>query len=281
MNFGQSLYVFPAWPSADSAVRKATIALVVCVLWSDPFQNVQGFVQLPSNPFCSQRPTASTTSRTTAGLSTSPTKSRPVEKTDEEWKELLTPEQYYVLRKEGTETPGASELNNVKEPGTFCCAGCGSPLFITETKYDSGTGWPSFYAPVTSSAIDLDTDFKLLFPRTECSCSQCGGHLGHVFEDGPEPTGQRYCMNGAAMQFYPDAERPELAKTVMEQQRQDPFRLAPAQVVPGAIANGLISLFFLSSFLASEKTTIIEYFILLPALFYGFMTAKSVSKMMK
>jgi peptide-methionine (R)-S-oxide reductase len=116
-------------------------------------------------------------------------KSHPVERTDEEWQELLTPDQYYVLRKEGTETPGASELNFVKEPGTFVCAGCGSPLFVTDAKYDSGTGWPSFFAPITSSAIDLDTDFKLLFPRTECSCSQCGGHLGHVFEGEAERFG--------------------------------------------------------------------------------------------
>lgn len=112
----------------------------------------------------------------------STTKSRPVEKTDAEWQELLTPDQYYVLRKEGTETPGASELNYVKEPGTFACAGCGAPLFVTQTKFDSGTGWPSFFAPISSSAIDLDTDYKLLLPRTECACSQCGGHLGHVFE---------------------------------------------------------------------------------------------------
>lgn len=105
----------------------------------------------------------------------------PVERTDEEWKQLLTDEQYYVLRKEGTETPGASELNYIKEAGTFCCAGCGAPLFVTDDKFDSGTGWPSFTKPVSSSAISHSTDFKLIFPRTECSCSQCGGHLGHVF----------------------------------------------------------------------------------------------------
>jgi peptide-methionine (R)-S-oxide reductase len=104
-----------------------------------------------------------------------------VERTDEEWRECLTDEQYYVLRKEGTETPGASELNYVKEAGTFCCAGCGAPLFVTDSKFDSGTGWPSFTKPISSSAISHTTDFKLIFPRTECSCSQCGGHLGHVF----------------------------------------------------------------------------------------------------
>lgn len=106
----------------------------------------------------------------------------PIEKTEDEWKEILTDDQYYILRKEGTETPGVSELNYVKESGTFCCAGCGAPLFVTDAKFDSGTGWPSFFQPVTSSAVSLNTDFKLIFPRTECSCSQCGGHLGHVFE---------------------------------------------------------------------------------------------------
>ncbi|KAG7349135.1 methionine-R-sulfoxide reductase [Nitzschia inconspicua] len=208
------------------------------------------------------------------------TKSRPVEKTDQEWQEILTPDQYYVLRKEGTETPGASELNYVKEPGTFVCAGCGAPLFVTDTKFDSGTGWPSFFAPISSSAIDLDTDFKLLLPRTECSCSQCGGHLGHVFEDGPEPTGQRYCMNGVAMKFFADQERPDLVETVKQQQTNDPFRPSPSQLLPTAIVNGIISAFFVGSFLSSQQTTPIEYLTLLPGLYYGFVSAKNIAKML-
>jgi peptide-methionine (R)-S-oxide reductase len=114
---------------------------------------------------------------------------RPVEKTDEEWKEILNPEQYYILRKQGTESPGASILNKIsvekngkEDEGSFICAGCDNPLFVADTKFDSGTGWPSFFAPITSSAVDLKTDYKLIVPRTEVTCSQCGGHLGHVFE---------------------------------------------------------------------------------------------------
>jgi peptide-methionine (R)-S-oxide reductase len=122
----------------------------------------------------------------------------PVERTDEEWKQLLTDEQYYVLRKEGTETPGASELNYIKESGTFCCAGCGAPLFITDDKFDSGTGWPSFTKPVSSSVISHTTDFKLVVPRTECSCSQCGGHLGHVFGG---MCANCYCLRGVDAAF--------------------------------------------------------------------------------
>ena len=103
-----------------------------------------------------------------------------IEKSEAEWQEELDPEQFYVLRQQGTEPPNSSELNFVTQPGTFACAACRIPLFTTQTKFDSGTGWPSFYAPVDQSAISLSTDFKLILPRTECSCSSCGGHLGHV-----------------------------------------------------------------------------------------------------
>jgi peptide-methionine (R)-S-oxide reductase len=127
-----------------------------------------------------------------------------VEKTDEEWRRLLTPAQYDVLRKHGTERAGTSPLNHEKRKGTFACAGCDLPLFSSETKYDSKTGWPSFYAPLPN-AIGTATDHVLLLPRTEVHCRRCGGHLGHVFEDGPPPTGLRYCMNGVAMKFLPDA----------------------------------------------------------------------------
>ena len=126
------------------------------------------------------------------------------EKTDEEWQQILSPEQYYVLREAGTEAPNSSLLNSVKEPGTFVCAGCGAPLFTTSNKYDSGTGWPSFFAPIDNNAVKTSIDLKLVVPRTEVSCATCSGHLGHVFDDGPNPTGQRYCMNGVAMDFRSD-----------------------------------------------------------------------------
>lgn len=125
-----------------------------------------------------------------------------VTKTDAEWKEILTEEQHYVLRKHGTERAGSSHLDKHYEPGTYHCAGCSQPLFASETKYDSGTGWPSFFQPI-ENAVGSSTDFKLIYPRTEIHCSRCGGHLGHVFNDGPAPTGKRYCMNGVALKFVP------------------------------------------------------------------------------
>lgn len=125
-----------------------------------------------------------------------------VKKTEEEWRQELTPEQFRVLRKHGTERAFSSPLNKNYGPGTYICAGCGSSLFSSETKFDSGTGWPSFYAPL-DNAVETSTDRTLFMVRTEVHCSQCGGHLGHVFEDGPAPTGQRYCMNGVAMEFEP------------------------------------------------------------------------------
>jgi len=121
---------------------------------------------------------------------------------DEEWRNRLTPAQYHVLRQEGTERAGTSPLNQEKRAGTFHCAGCDLPLFSSETKYESGTGWPSFYAPL-EGAIGTSEDRSLFTTRTEVHCRRCGGHLGHVFEDGPPPTGLRYCMNGVAMTFVP------------------------------------------------------------------------------
>src|SRR5215469_1789350 len=123
-------------------------------------------------------------------------------KTDAEWRKLLTPEQYRVLRQHGTERTNTSPLNHEHSRGTFVCAGCGQPLYDSETKFESGTGWPSFFAPI-DGAIETSLDFKLIVPRTEVHCSRCGGHLGHVFSDGPQPTGQRYCMNGVALKFEP------------------------------------------------------------------------------
>jgi peptide-methionine (R)-S-oxide reductase len=121
---------------------------------------------------------------------------------DEEWRRRLTGEQYYVLRAHGTERAGTSPLNGEKRAGTYHCAGCDLPLFSSETKYESGTGWPSFWAPL-ENAIGTSEDRSLFTTRTEVHCRRCGGHLGHVFEDGPPPTGLRYCMNGVALKFAP------------------------------------------------------------------------------
>jgi peptide-methionine (R)-S-oxide reductase len=125
-----------------------------------------------------------------------------VVKSDEEWRRILTPEQYQVLRGHGTERPGSCALLQEKRAGAFTCAGCGQPLFVTDRKFESGTGWPSFFAPLEGS-IGTSTDRSHFMTRIEVHCSRCGGHLGHVFEDGPPPTGLRYCINGVALNFEP------------------------------------------------------------------------------
>jgi peptide-methionine (R)-S-oxide reductase len=122
--------------------------------------------------------------------------------TDEEWRKLLTPDAYQVLRHEGTERPFTSALLGEHRPGTFACAGCDLPLYSSKTKFESGTGWPSFWAPLDNAVVETkDTSFGMT--RTAVSCRRCGGHLGHVFDDGPKPTGLRYCMNGVALKFVP------------------------------------------------------------------------------
>ena len=131
-----------------------------------------------------------------------PAKTYPITRTDAEWRKLLTPRQYTILRKEGTERPGSSPLDKEKRKGTFVCAADRNPLFASTTKFDSGTGWPSFWKPLPG-ATGTSTDRSLLMERTEVHCAKCGGHLGHVFDDGPKPTGLRYCMNGDAMLFVP------------------------------------------------------------------------------
>jgi peptide-methionine (R)-S-oxide reductase len=124
-----------------------------------------------------------------------------IDKTDAEWRTELTPEQYHVLREKGTEPPGTGEYDHVFEPGTYHCAACGAQLFDAQAKYDSGCGWPAFTAPVSGEAVDEETDIGHGMVRTEVLCSSCGGHLGHVFPDGPAPTGQRYCINSAALRL--------------------------------------------------------------------------------
>jgi len=126
----------------------------------------------------------------------------PVTLSDAQWRKKLTKAQYRILREAGTERPYSSPLDKEHRTGTFVCAGCAHPLYSSKAKYDSGTGWPSFWKPLPH-AIVTDRDFKLGYPRTEVLCARCGGHLGHVFDDGPKPTGKRYCMNGAAMVFRP------------------------------------------------------------------------------
>ncbi len=132
-----------------------------------------------------------------------PVKEYPVAHTDAEWRRLLTPDQYQVMRAHGTEAPGSCALLQEKRAGTFCCVGCGQKLFGSKLKFESGTGWPSFNDPI-EGAVENEVDRSYGMIRTECHCSRCGSHLGHVFEDGPPPTHLRYCINGIAMNFVPD-----------------------------------------------------------------------------
>ena len=135
-----------------------------------------------------------------SGRANAATETFEVNHTPEEWRKLLTPEQYAVLREEDTERPFTSPLDNEKRKGTFTCAGCDLPLFSSETKFDSGTGWPSFYAPI-EGAVESGKDWSFGMLREEVHCRRCGGHLGHIFDDGPKPTGLRYCINGVSLKF--------------------------------------------------------------------------------
>lgn len=130
-----------------------------------------------------------------------------VTRSDEEWRRMLTPEQYQVLRKHGTERAGTSPLDKEYRKGTFLCAGCDLAVYPSDTKFDSKTGWPSFWAPITEAAVGTSEDRQFFMTRTEVHCARCGGHLGHIFDDGPKPTGKRHCLNGVALKFTPAEEK--------------------------------------------------------------------------
>mmetsp|Transcript_23854 Transcript_23854/g.51601 ORF Transcript_23854/g.51601 Transcript_23854/m.51601 type:complete len:304 (+) Transcript_23854:111-1022(+) len=189
-------------------------------------------------------------------LSATTTTNNKVIKTDAEWKRDLSPDAYNVLRNSGTEPANTSPLNSIKatiDEGTFTCAGCNSPLFQASTKYESGTGWPSFHSPLDGRAVDLDVDYKLIVPRTEVRCATCDGHLGHVFDDGPKPSGKRYCLNGVALRFVRDGVDEELMEEVAARAAEVGGDVVVVKqplsaVLPGAAFDGVVAALFLGTF---------------------------------
>jgi peptide-methionine (R)-S-oxide reductase len=160
------------------------------------------------------------------GRGHSTAKSFPLTLSEEEWRRKLSAAQYRVLREHGTERAGSSPLDKQYGEGVYHCAGCGRPLFPSDTKFDSGTGWPSFSAPL-DNAVETDTDRSFFMTRTEVHCIRCGGHLGHVFDDGPQPTGQRYCMNGVSLEFQPGEKPSETGEKPSVTGTEDPARAGP------------------------------------------------------
>jgi peptide-methionine (R)-S-oxide reductase len=163
---------------------------------------VFGAAALAITGWAVMRSSGKSSAKSAAKSSAATDKKFEIVKSDAEWRQQLTPSQYHVLRKHGTERPYTSPLNKIETAGTYACAGCGLGLFSSKHKYDSGTGWPSFWQPLPG-AIGKSTDYWLGYPRTEVHCRRCGGHQGHVFKDGPQPTGLRYCINGVSLKFVP------------------------------------------------------------------------------
>lgn len=170
------------------------------------------FALLPIIAACS-RAGQTATSPTNQQASAKKMSFTPLEKSTKEWKDILEPERFHILFKAGTERAGSSPLDKVYDEGIYVCAACKLPLFDSAGKFDSGTGWPSFTQPINAENIEKSTDYKLIYPRTEYHCARCGGHQGHVFEDGPAPRGERWCNNGLALNFIPEGEAlPELVQ---------------------------------------------------------------------
>jgi len=206
----------------------------------------------------------------------------PITKTDAEWREELSPDAYRVLRQDGTEPANTSPLNDVKDDGVFVCAGCKSPLYQTSTKFESGSGWPSFYAPIDGDAVDLTVDYKLVIPRTEVRCAKCGGHLGHVFDDGPQPTGKRYCMNGVAMNFYAEGEDLELSKEVLDRTNDSDGAVKVkeplAAVLPAIGIDVFVGGLFIDTFIKQASNGIDGLFDYLPLAFGAIYSFNAIRK---
>eukprot|EP00545_Synedropsis_sp_CCMP1620_P006092 CAMPEP_0119007540 /NCGR_PEP_ID=MMETSP1176-20130426/3078_1 /TAXON_ID=265551 /ORGANISM="Synedropsis recta cf, Strain CCMP1620" /LENGTH=256 /DNA_ID=CAMNT_0006959711 /DNA_START=22 /DNA_END=792 /DNA_ORIENTATION=- len=209
-----------------------------------------------------------------------------VEKSTEEWQSILNQEEFRVLREKGTEAPFSSSVNALEttDQGILVCAGCREPLFTPRTKFDSGSGWPSFSAPISSTSVEYNVDFDLILPRTECVCASCGGHLGHVFDDGPQPTGLRYCMNGVSMQYMNKTVTASDDGGVIEQQLEtEAAQLPLVSILPSVAVNLGIAALFLNGWIHHEHRAdvdpiglLLENFPLPIAAFYGYSAVKGL-----